>query len=158
MGLRPSIHCLFVSLFFRKTLFAGRYSVFGDVLQTQTDRFSIKLAVPYDAAAVDLSRKYKNQSDTDKLIKDAIDHAMHPTLESINYAISELGFNFGNNGDAPKRLTVDLTNTQGRLAWPIVGYSYLLIRCNHNAADSGVCGFESVHFSSFYPKRRGGKE
>eukprot|EP00667_Euglena_gracilis_P000942 EG_transcript_942 len=52
------------------------------------------------------------------------------------YAVLELGLSFGNNGDLPARLTADLPArltadlqaAQGANAWPIVGYSYLVMR------------------------------
>ena len=37
---------------------------------------------------------------------------------------------FGNNGDASERLTANVMNAQGSLAWPMVGYTYLVMRKN----------------------------
>eukprot|EP00667_Euglena_gracilis_P001143 EG_transcript_1143 len=47
---------------------------------------------------------------------------------SVQYAVLELGMNFGNNGDNPTHLTADIVNAQGPNAWPISSYTYLAIR------------------------------
>ena len=47
---------------------------------------------------------------------------------AITFAVTELGLNFGNNGDPPSRLTADIHNANGFKAWPIAGYSYFVMR------------------------------
>jgi len=49
-------------------------------------------------------------------------------LASMEYAAFELGTSFGNNGDVPDHLTADLSNPKTILAWPICGYTYLVVR------------------------------
>jgi len=51
-----------------------------------------------------------------------------PTSSSIIYATSELGMSFGNNGDPAVHLTANLVNAKNDLAWPMVGYSYFVMR------------------------------
>eukprot|EP00667_Euglena_gracilis_P008108 EG_transcript_8205 len=48
--------------------------------------------------------------------------------DSVEYAMLERGVAFGNNGDDPAHLTADLFNAANPLAWPIVSYSYLMLR------------------------------
>eukprot|EP00668_Euglena_longa_P025675 GGOE01032083.1.p1 GENE.GGOE01032083.1~~GGOE01032083.1.p1 ORF type:complete len:1174 (-),score=330.62 GGOE01032083.1:861-4049(-) len=50
------------------------------------------------------------------------------TQASVEYAVLELGSDFGNNGDDPAHLTADIHNAPGQHSWPIVGYSYLMMR------------------------------
>eukprot|EP00668_Euglena_longa_P011104 GGOE01013477.1.p1 GENE.GGOE01013477.1~~GGOE01013477.1.p1 ORF type:complete len:1165 (+),score=295.59 GGOE01013477.1:79-3495(+) len=50
------------------------------------------------------------------------------SMESTTYAVLEMGLNFGNNGDDPSQLTADLNNAQGVNAWPIVTYTYVVLR------------------------------
>jgi ABC-type phosphate transport system substrate-binding protein len=50
------------------------------------------------------------------------------TFSSVTLAVVERGLDFGNNEDSPDRLTADLHNARGRDVWPIVGYSYFIIR------------------------------
>eukprot|EP00667_Euglena_gracilis_P004671 EG_transcript_4701 len=52
------------------------------------------------------------------------------SITSTDYAVLELGLSFGNNGDDSSHLTADLQNAQGANAWPIVGYTYLVMRKN----------------------------
>eukprot|EP00667_Euglena_gracilis_P000630 EG_transcript_630 len=47
---------------------------------------------------------------------------------STLFAVQELGLTFGNNGDDPNHLTADLSNAKADKAWPIVMYTYLLMR------------------------------
>eukprot|EP00668_Euglena_longa_P025550 GGOE01031920.1.p1 GENE.GGOE01031920.1~~GGOE01031920.1.p1 ORF type:complete len:1165 (-),score=386.04 GGOE01031920.1:686-3925(-) len=50
------------------------------------------------------------------------------SITSTDYAVLELGVNFGNNGEDASHLTADLQNAQGANAWPIVGFTYLVMR------------------------------
>eukprot|EP00668_Euglena_longa_P025548 GGOE01031918.1.p1 GENE.GGOE01031918.1~~GGOE01031918.1.p1 ORF type:complete len:1162 (-),score=353.87 GGOE01031918.1:686-3928(-) len=50
------------------------------------------------------------------------------SITSTDYAVLEMGLSFGNNGDDAARLTADLEDAQGSNAWPIVGYTYLVMR------------------------------
>eukprot|EP00667_Euglena_gracilis_P007950 EG_transcript_8032 len=50
------------------------------------------------------------------------------SMDSTAYAVLEMGLNFGNTGDDPGRLTADLSNAQGVNAWPIVTYTYVVLR------------------------------
>eukprot|EP00667_Euglena_gracilis_P003863 EG_transcript_3874 len=50
------------------------------------------------------------------------------SVAGIEYAVLQLGLSFGNNNDDPAHLTADLQNAAGPNAWPIVGYTYLLMR------------------------------
>eukprot|EP00516_Mucochytrium_quahogii_P007603 CAMPEP_0203751338 /NCGR_PEP_ID=MMETSP0098-20131031/5424_1 /ASSEMBLY_ACC=CAM_ASM_000208 /TAXON_ID=96639 /ORGANISM=" , Strain NY0313808BC1" /LENGTH=653 /DNA_ID=CAMNT_0050641011 /DNA_START=1047 /DNA_END=3005 /DNA_ORIENTATION=- len=54
--------------------------------------------------------------------------AVLPSAVSVSFAVIENGLNFGNNGDDPSRLTADIHNAQGPLAWPIAGYTYFVVR------------------------------
>ena len=47
---------------------------------------------------------------------------------SVGFAMLENGLQFGNNGDDPERLTADLMDAKGGLAWPIATYTYAIIR------------------------------
>jgi len=47
---------------------------------------------------------------------------------SIDFAVLQLGMSFGNNGDNPSRLTVNLEDADGPFAWPLVGFTYIIIR------------------------------
>jgi ABC-type phosphate transport system substrate-binding protein len=49
---------------------------------------------------------------------------------SVSFAVVEKGLDFGNNLDDPSRLTADLHDALGSFAWPIVGYTYFVIRKN----------------------------
>eukprot|EP00667_Euglena_gracilis_P008151 EG_transcript_8241 len=80
--------------------YALSYSPVGDALTSQ---------VPYAAL---------NRSDV----------VVTASSESVDYALLELGADFGNNGDAAAHLTAGLCNAVNPLAWPIVGYSYLAVR------------------------------
>jgi hypothetical protein len=40
----------------------------------------------------------------------------------------EKGLQFGNNGDPPDKLTVDIMDASGDTAWPISTFSYVIIR------------------------------
>ncbi|CAM9529685.1 unnamed protein product, partial [Heterosigma akashiwo] len=57
---------------------------------------------------------------------------------SLLYAVSELGVSFGNNGDDPDHLTADLYGAKADLAWPIVGYTYLVMR-KTTTREGGSC-------------------
>eukprot|EP00667_Euglena_gracilis_P000302 EG_transcript_302 len=62
------------------------------------------------------------------LIKKSTGAVVEASTDSILYAVLELGLAFGNNGDDPKRLTAELANAKGDKAWPIVTYTYLIMR------------------------------
>jgi ABC-type phosphate transport system substrate-binding protein len=49
---------------------------------------------------------------------------------AVSFAVVEKGLDFGNNLDDPRRLTADLHDARGSLAWPIVGYTYFVLRKN----------------------------
>lgn len=50
------------------------------------------------------------------------------TPDTVNIAVFEAGLNFGNYGDDPAHLTVDLLSVKGLNAWPIASFTYLLLR------------------------------
>ena len=50
------------------------------------------------------------------------------TADSVELAVVEKGTLFGNNGQPASTLTADLQGTVGPLAWPIAGYTYLIMR------------------------------
>lgn len=51
-----------------------------------------------------------------------------PSITALEYAVLELGLSFGNNGDNPVHLTADINNAKGVNAWPLAGYTYLIMR------------------------------
>mmetsp|Transcript_10648 Transcript_10648/g.27388 ORF Transcript_10648/g.27388 Transcript_10648/m.27388 type:complete len:1216 (+) Transcript_10648:587-4234(+) len=48
--------------------------------------------------------------------------------ESVSFAMLEKGLQFGNNGDDSERMTADLMDARGGLAWPISTYTYVIFR------------------------------
>jgi len=70
-----------------------------------------------------------------------------PSTTGLAYAASELGMSFGNNGDDPSHLTADLHNAKASLAWPIAGYTYLVMRKNLSRAGATCYSrYETVKF------------
>lgn len=53
---------------------------------------------------------------------------MTASVDSVQFALIEKGIAFGNNGEDPTRLTANLHNAVGFNAWPIVGYTYFVLR------------------------------
>ncbi|GBG28277.1 Gamma-aminobutyric acid type B receptor subunit 2 [Hondaea fermentalgiana] len=53
---------------------------------------------------------------------------VHASSESVNFAVMEKGLDFGNNGDNSTSMTADIFGAKGRLAWPVVGYTYFVLR------------------------------
>ena len=73
--------------------------------------------------------------------------------ESVSFALTEKGTDFGNNGDSVERLTVDIGNAQGSLAWPIAGYTYLVMRKETtHFAEGQTCAsrLAVVHFWQWF--------
>uniref|UniRef100_A0A7S4DDI4 G-protein coupled receptors family 3 profile domain-containing protein n=1 Tax=Heterosigma akashiwo TaxID=2829 RepID=A0A7S4DDI4_HETAK len=58
--------------------------------------------------------------------------------KSLLYAVSEPDVSFGNNGDDPDHLTADLYGPKADLAWPIAGYTYLVMR-KTTTREGGSC-------------------
>eukprot|EP00667_Euglena_gracilis_P000869 EG_transcript_867 len=85
------------------------------------------MATAYTLGYSELGVALTNNLPVVKLLK-ANGSVVTASITSTNYAVLELGLNFGNDGDAPARLTADLQNAQGANAWPIVGYTYLVMR------------------------------
>lgn len=56
---------------------------------------------------------------------------------TIESALAELGLGFDRKGEPEVRLTADLHDAQGLYAWPIVGYTYVLIRKETTRFDLG---------------------
>jgi len=54
--------------------------------------------------------------------------AVFPTLGSVTAALLDAGSQFGNNGDDPEHMTANLFVTQSSNAWPLCGYTYLVMR------------------------------
>jgi hypothetical protein len=52
----------------------------------------------------------------------------HAAINSIAFAMLEKGLQFGNNDDPPDKLTADIMDASGDLAWPISTFSYVIIR------------------------------
>jgi phosphate transport system substrate-binding protein len=51
------------------------------------------------------------------------DGVLRATAKSVEYALVERGFSFGNNGDQVSHLTASVMGAVGSEAWPIVGYT-----------------------------------
>eukprot|EP00667_Euglena_gracilis_P001340 EG_transcript_1340 len=73
------------------------------------------------------------------------------SVASITYAVLELGLSFGNNGDDPSRLTANLNNAQGVNGWPIVAYTYIILR-KSQLRNGATCGSvrENVDFWQWF--------
>jgi len=70
-----------------------------------------------------------------------------PSITSLAYAAAEYGMSFGNNGDSPEHLTADLHNAKAALAWPIAGYTYLVMRKNlTRLGETCLNRYETVKF------------
>ena len=53
---------------------------------------------------------------------------LEPTQQSVQLAIVERGLQFGNNGDDASHMTADIGGSENPFAWPLVGYTYLVMR------------------------------
>ena len=62
--------------------------------------------------------------------QDRSDGYVLPTAESTLFAMFEEGMHFGNNGDDPERLTASLLDASSARSWPIVEYTYVVVRLN----------------------------
>ena len=71
---------------------------------------------------------------------------------TVQYAVMELGVSFGNNGDPPGRLTADIHGARGAQAWPICGYTYLVLRkaARRPGADCGTVHATVAFWLWFY--------
>ncbi|KAK3281948.1 hypothetical protein CYMTET_10291, partial [Cymbomonas tetramitiformis] len=58
------------------------------------------------------------------------DSTVVASSQSVEFALLEKGLEFGNNGDQSDRLTADVQDAKGVFAWPITGYTYLIMRKN----------------------------
>eukprot|EP00667_Euglena_gracilis_P002204 EG_transcript_2203 len=85
------------------------------------------LATPYTIGYVALDDAVLGQAPRLRLLKSS-GAIVLPTQAAVEYAVLELGSDFGNNGDDPAHLTADIHNAQGAHSWPIVGYTYLVMR------------------------------
>lgn len=84
------------------------------------------LVTPYAIGYSVLGEAIKNHQPMAKMSKGG--NIITPSALSVEYAVMEMGLSFGNNGDDPKRMTADIQNAQGNMAWPIAGYTYLIMR------------------------------
>ena len=53
---------------------------------------------------------------------------VEPSSVAIDFAVLQRGMDFGNNGEPPSRLTVDISGAYGAYAWPICAYTYVVVR------------------------------
>ena len=87
---------------------------------------SYVLVTPYSIGYSVLGEAQKNQQPMVKLSRNGV--TVEATALSVTYAMMELGLSFGNNGDPPEQLTANIHNAQSIKAWPIAGYTYLVMR------------------------------
>uniref|UniRef100_A0A7S3Y1L5 G-protein coupled receptors family 3 profile domain-containing protein n=1 Tax=Heterosigma akashiwo TaxID=2829 RepID=A0A7S3Y1L5_HETAK len=66
------------------------------------------------------------------------DVVVKASYKSVYYAAAELGASFGNTGENSKRLTANLFGANGDRAWPITGYTYLVMR-KTTTREEGSC-------------------
>jgi len=71
-------------------------------------------------------------------IRKADGSVVKPIITSLAFAVAEFEMMFGNNGDAPEHLTSNIYNAKSASAWPIAGYSYLVMRKN-TTRKAGSC-------------------
>lgn len=90
------------------------------------------LITPYTLGYTALGNAEKSALAMAALNKDGV--VITATSTSLNYAVLQQGLEFGNNGDNPDHLTADLMNAPGTSAWPISGYTYLVL----NTASPGA--------------------
>ena len=60
------------------------------------------------------------------------DHRVRASPTSVAYALAELGLEIGNEREV---LTADVHNALGLMAWPICGYTYLVMRTDPLPAE-----------------------
>ena len=89
---------------------------------------SYVLVTPFSIGYSVLGEILKNQQPMAKLSRHGV--TVEATALSVTYAMMELGLSFGNNGAPPEQLTANIHNAQSRKAWPIAGYTYLVMRKN----------------------------
>ncbi|CAK9018250.1 G_PROTEIN_RECEP_F3_4 domain-containing protein, partial [Durusdinium trenchii] len=65
-----------------------------------------------------------------KLLLDSSSVPVEATPASVAFGVMENGLQFGDNGDPVSRLTADIHNARSPLAWPISGYTYIVVRKN----------------------------
>ena len=87
--------------------------------------------------------------------RSVLDGVLRANERSIEYALLEKGFSFGNNADAgkPQRLTASVMGAKGSEAWPIVGYTYFSVRLNTTRPTDDDCSIRKsvLHwFEWFY--------
>ena len=60
------------------------------------------------------------------------DHRVRASPTSVAYALAKLGLEIGNEREV---LTADVHNALGLMAWPICGYTYLVMRTDPLPAE-----------------------
>eukprot|EP00960_Hanusia_phi_P077188 768661-Hanusia_phi.AAC.2 len=89
---------------------------------------SAVLATPYSMGYSVLGNALDLELPVPELLTGTSSKPVVASTESVEFAVSEKGLDFGNNGDDPERLTADVHAASGSLAWPMVGYTYLVMR------------------------------
>jgi phosphate transport system substrate-binding protein len=108
-------------------IFAGAGgSAWGCNVTYQNNTEAYVASFPYTISFTSIALAASNQVPTVTLLKPT--GPITATVESALYAVLEVGLTFGNNGDAPSHLTANVVNAQGAKAWPIVAYTYLVMR------------------------------
>eukprot|EP00667_Euglena_gracilis_P000867 EG_transcript_869 len=109
---------------------------------------SYVMSTPYTLGYSELGIALTNKLPMAKLQKHSGSVAS-ASITSTDYALLELGLSFGNNGDDPSHLTADLENAQGANAWPIVGYTYLVMRRSTQRAGAS-CAYVQATISFWH--------
>jgi len=89
---------------------------------------SCVLSTPFSIGYAALAEVLADALPNAQLLMPGAAAPVRATVESVSAALSEFATAFGNNGDDPARLTLDLHGTRGLSSWPISGATYLVLR------------------------------